>query len=357
MLSLYLGVVLAIVWCSVAQPYQSFGSGRSQIHLSSTSEFVLLDYTVSPKAQYAAITFFWITGGTLANEKEAMSKVASGNGSPCAVDFALWRFYLDGETTASLGPVATSQAAFVGQNDPSAPWDNEYMGKNSLFGGWHVNILIPFSKSIKVTLQFPPGIPNTRDVYAMVRGVENIPLNIGGIPLPSTSRLHMVLKTTQNLAVLDFHELVNLPDAQGRLLGTMIDLTSLDNGTLNTLEGCWHAYFPGTQYASFPGLVLGTGSEDYPESAYYFNAGPYRGPTSGLTVMQKGDAKEPISKVSFYKLHHRDPIYFSTGIQFVWRNGDVTEPATGEKCTAITGRIIGKPGVVNVSTLVYLYTF
>jgi hypothetical protein len=63
---------------------------------------------------------------------------------------------------------------------------------------------------------------------------------------------------------------------------------------------CLHEYFPWLWWlllttvpaanvqccSAFPGsFLLGTGAEDYPESAYYFNAGPYRGPTSGLTVM------------------------------------------------------------------------
>jgi len=326
----------------LAQPLMSFGTGRSQIRFTSASEFQLLDYTVSSEAQSAAITFFWITGDPM-------------EGDACAVDFALWRFYVDGEMVPSVGPIQTSQATFVGNNDPSAPWDNEFFGKNSRYGGWHINLFIPFSKSIRVTLQLPPQISSTR-AFAMVRGVENIPLKIGSIQLPSSSRLHTFLKTSISLPVLGFHEMVDLKTEKGLLLGTMIDLVTDDNGTLNSLEGCWHAYFPGTQYAQYPGLLLGTGAEDYPESAYYFNAGPYRGPTSGLTVFVRG--KNPgASRISFYKLHHKDPIFFRNGFRFEWRNGDTTDPKTGEKCTQITGTMNGRPGMSNVTTLVYLYTY
>jgi len=304
----------------------------------------LLDYTVSSAARSAAITFFWITGDPI------------NNGPACAVDFALWRFYVDGEMVPSIGPVQTSQAAFVGNNDPSAPWDNEFFGKNSRFGGWHMNLLIPFTKSIRVTLQLPPEIRETR-AFAMVRGVENFPLAIGSIQLPETARLRTVLKTSISLPVLGLHELVDLKTEKGFLLGTMIDLSTYDNGTLNSLEGCWHAYFPGTQYAQWPGLLLGTGAEDYPESAYYFNAGPYRGPTSGLTVFAPAPNHNGISRISFYKLHHRDPIFFNNGFRFEWRNGDITDPKTGEKCTATTGTPLGKPGISNVTTLVYIYTY
>jgi len=347
-------VLISVVVCT-GQAVQSFGSGRSQVKLNDSAEFVLLDYTVSPTAQYAALTFFWITGGNI------VGKGGVGEpGTQAYVDYALWRFYLDGEMTASLGPVSSSQAAFVGEHDTSAPWDNDFFGKNAKLGGWHVNMLIPFIKSIRVTLQYPPGMASTKDVYAMARGVENLPLNIGGIPLPINARLQMVLTESLNLPVHDFHTLVNIPSGPGRLLGTMIDITTKDNGTLNSLEGCWHAYLPGTPYAQWPGLLLGTGSEDYPESAYYFNAGPYRGPTSGLTVLNRGNDTRP-SVISFYKLHHRDPIFFNNGFRFDWRNGDVTDPKTGEKCTVITpvpGDVnVRAAGISNVTGIVYIYTW
>jgi len=47
----------------------------------------------------------------------------------------------------------------VGNADPSAPWDNEFFGKNSKFGGWHVNVPIPFRTSARVTLQHPSWWP------------------------------------------------------------------------------------------------------------------------------------------------------------------------------------------------------
>jgi hypothetical protein len=73
-----------------------------------------------------------------------------------------------------------------------------------------------------------------------------------------------------------------------------------------------------------------------------------------LTVWNTSDE---LSRVSFYKLHARDPIFFTDGFRFEWRNGDVADPATGEKCTALTGNLIAKPTAANVSSLVYAYTW
>eukprot|EP00729_Bicosta_minor_P001875 gene1875-7946_t len=130
----------------------------------------------------------------------------------------------------------TSQAALVSNADPSAPWNNDYFGKNSLLGGWHFNLPIPFASSVRVTLQLPAWFPGCDDrIFAMVRGVENYPVTVAGFNLPPAARL-VASVVNASLAPLEFHNLVT----------------------------------------------------DYPESAYYLSAGPWRGPTAGLTVMDKG---------------------------------------------------------------------
>ena len=326
-------LMLAAMISATSSSMQTFGTGRSQIYISSTDEFVLLNHSLSSSgASHGSLTFFWITGDPI------------GQGPSSGVDGCLWRFYVDGEAIASVGPLPTAQAALIGGQDPSAPWNNDYFGKNSKFGGWHFNLLVPFQSSIRVTLQMPPGgvITNQR-AFAMARGVENLaPLTMGNIHIPTTARLHAIVKTSLSLPVLSFHTLAEVP-GQGAVLGTMIDFTSADRGSLNSLEGCWHVYgFP--KIDPYPGLVLGTGGEDYPESAFYFNAGLYRGPTSGLTVMQPGNTAMPNSHVSFYKLHHQDPLMFSQGFTLEWRNGDITDPVSGEKCVREDGEPIGSPG-------------
>ena len=92
-----------------------------------------------------------------------------------------------------------------------------------------------------------------------------------------------------------------------------------------------------------------------PCSAFYFNAGPYRSETAGLTVW---DLTPELALVSFYKLHHHDPYFFDDGFRFQWRNGDTTDPATGQKCINVVGNsAYGNPSYANVSTLVYAYTW
>lgn len=110
----------------------------------------------------------------------------------------------------------TSQAALVSNADPSAPWNNDYFGKNSLLGGWHFNLPIPFASSVRVTLQLPAWFPGCDDrIFAMVRGVENYPVTVAGFNLPPAARL-VASVVNASLAPLEFHNLVTVPSLPAR---------------------------------------------------------------------------------------------------------------------------------------------
>jgi len=69
---------------------------------------------------------------------------------------------------------------------------------------------------------------------------------------------------------------------KNNVIGAVFMVTlAAESGNLNFLEGCIHAYFDGK--TEFPGVVLATGTEDYFDSAWYYNAGRYYQATSGLT--------------------------------------------------------------------------
>jgi len=287
----------------------SFGIGKSQLSLNPGETIELLTYNLSTSGSSGTLTHFWVTGTPISAGWPPTTNVSIS-------DYVQWSFYIDGESTPSIS-VQTSQAALIGGASPHAPWGHDFAGKNSLFGGWHINIPIPFQKSIVITISLPAWLPaKSHTLFAQARGVENIPATVGSFTLPPTARLGaQVVNST--LQVLDFHTLLYLPKGtKGLMLAAMIDmwLFGPHADQTNSLEGCWHFFSPPD--APFPGLLLGTGAEDYPESAYYFNAGKYLGPTSGLSVW---DIQSPtLSHVSFYKLHHRDPIFFRDGALFKW---------------------------------------
>jgi hypothetical protein len=119
------------------------------------------------------------------------------------------------------------------------------------------------------------------------------------------------------------------------------------------LEGCYHAY---VQYdVPFPGIIVSTGTEDYYDSAYYFNAGQFHLEEAGYTHYR--NVENAGLEWSAYRMHHLDPIFFTNGFRFVWRNGDVNDDR-GFKCiTDQGGHVVGSPtqSVVTSYTWVYVW--
>jgi hypothetical protein len=154
--------------------YLLFLSGQFHIHSANETELLMHQGTSGNHA----ITFFWLTGDPFPGTTD--DKTAT----KCGVDYAIWRFYLDGEPHPSI-EIQSSQGALVGNADTSAPWNNDYFGKDSTLGGWHFNLPIPFSSSVRVTLQLPSWFPGGDErIFAMVRGVENYPVTVAGFGLP-----------------------------------------------------------------------------------------------------------------------------------------------------------------------------
>lgn len=179
----------------------------------------------------------------------------------------------------------------------------------------------------------------------IVRGSENLPLKIGSLDLPPTARMQLQTNST-TLGVLDFYDVAYVPSGAGMIF---MSAMSVKSGNYNFMEGCFHLYSPLS--VEWPGMLLSTGMEDYYDSAFYFDGGVFRAPVSGSTHMAAGEW-------SGYRFHEMDPLVFSNGVRLQWRNGDVTDPATGLKCTLRTGgKICGKPTASNITTYAWVYTW
>ena len=99
-------------------------------------------------------------------------------------------------------------------------------------------------------------------------------------------------------------------------------------------------------------VVPPQGMEDYYDSSFYFHAGIFQLPVSGVTHMcaggghaspphpacpANGTAVPATSQWSGYRFHEKDPLWFEDGVQLIVRNGDVGGPVsygTAKCCTA-----------------------
>jgi len=127
---------------------------------------------------------------------------------------------------------------------------------------------------------------------------------------------------------------------------------AVESGNLNFLEGCYHQYTP---YANreFPGVVLSSGTEDYFDSGWYFNAGKFWFPVSGFTHVNQQNTSVTLSA---YRFHEMDQIIFQDGLLIHWRNGD-TNDKDGMKCYTQTGYVVGNPTVSNVVVYAWVYVW
>ena len=107
--------------------------------------------------------------------------------------------------------------------------------------------------------------------------------------------------------------------------------------------------------APHPGTVLSTGTEDYFDSGWYFNAGQFHMPVSGFTHL---NVSKNLTEWSGYRFHEMDPLVWNgNGGRFVWRNGDMSDDK-GHKCTLMAGgRTNGHPTTSFVESYAWLYTW
>lgn len=67
------------------------------------------------------------------------------------------------------------------------------------------------------------------------------------------------------------------------------------------------------------------------------------------------DDKNGLSQISMWRSYFQDPMTFSQGGSFVWRNGDTSDPKTGIKCNRVDGNPAGNPQPAVTQTISWTY--
>ena len=213
---------------------------------------------------------------------------------------------------------------------------------------------MPFGKSIVVTVT-----GKINGGFVIVRGCENMPVDVGALTLPAAARLRLQKIENKVFQAMEFVPIVDLPTGDGLVYMTAISAKSTSE---NFWEGCYRMMTPYSQ--PFPGTVLSTGMEDFFDSSYGFSGGAYHMPVSGCTH------KKPLPKngmeLSAYRFHEEDPVAFRGGIKFQWRVGDIINAKThpdSPKCfiekldKAAGDQYVGTPAPATVSTYAWIYTW
>lgn len=394
-LSQQLLLVLLLSIAELACGMKNFAGSVSQGTIKPTEQ-VLLNYTLSSTDGdvYGVITNWWI-GGSTSN------------------DLATLTFHVDNDQFSAPIVMRVALACGVGFQDEAAPWETTYFGHGAATTGWHNFIPIPFGKNIVVT--YRADVQTT--VWITVKGNERPTVGgsgglvFGSLTLPPTARLQLQTINSVNYPALAFVDLAVIPETVDGNAFIFMTTLAIESDNENVLEGCFRVFNAADRTSSagqWPGVLIATGTEDYFLSSYYFDAGTFRGENSGLTHMSggsysgersgRGSIGEKVADLhndntddfvtdtrsdahasasaggppntsdssnsgvwrgSMYRIHQRDPLLFgSQGGRLTWRVGDVTDPATGLKCTLESGGSpVGSPGNSTITSYVWIYTW
>ena len=219
------------------------------------------------------------------------------------------RIYVDGETNASID-MELYLGHGIGFGDESAPWGIARIGKTGSGANVYNTYRIPFGKSIRVTGQLDSDTTGNPQFWWIIRGTENLPVELGGVRLPDNARLKLY-KLENHTA--QPHEEFSLCDVKGNGALYQVTMAAKSHGNLCFMEACMRAYIGGAKEP----LFLSSGLEDYFLGTYYFNKGRYATPVAGLTHFDPNQYE-----FSAYRFHEDDPVFFQNGLRLTCRCGE-----------------------------------
>ena len=274
----------ALALVQVTKKMKSFSSAIKNGYIFSNEEKVLYEHDTG---EPGVITEQWFTGAVMNRH-------------------ARIRIYIDGEVDASLdfNLFIAHGLGFPESDDlKNIPWGTRRIA-HTADGGIYNTFRIPFSKSFRVTAT----TQSSGYMWYIIRGVENYPVVLGDLVLPSHTRLRLYKNENFPLKPLDFMNLAYVKSSAGALF--MVTLVA-ESSNLVFLEGCFRAYIDGSNRTTW----LSSGTEDFFLSAFYFDKGLYHLSNAGLTY------KSNVS-IAAYKFFENDPVLFTKSFELWWRCSD-----------------------------------
>lgn len=345
-------VALAALAYAAALPPRTFGAGLPSSSVPvCAAPTTLLEHTIGADAALGILTHFWTTGDVDAN--------------------VVVELFVDGaaEPAIAFEPAMACGQGFPGDTggDPISPGGlyaaGGHMGKAGAVGGWYLKYHVPFVSLRAQIRLLSPG--PCQYAYVLLRGHEVGPGDRGvvlpsGYALPPAARLQLQRIDNATFPPLSLVSVANVSTGLAAvLLQATLALSTRPPGN-NYIEGCFHLLRTGGE--DFPGLVVGTGFEDFFNSAYWFGAASgfpdgllYAHADAGLLHFSRGPPRGPVGveRLSAYRFFDADVVGFEDGGRLLWRVGD-----QAAKCTANgTAGVIGTPSAVAVKSYAWLYAW
>lgn len=213
------------------------------------------------------------------------------------------RCYWDDETTPSVEvPVSDFFGVGFGQ------WrDYISLPSNMTSGGYNIYWPMPFRRRARITVE-------NRSKVVADRFYFNVDVEAYNALPDSVLYFHAQFRRTATQTGLP----VTLLDATGRghYVGSVLSMQPRRGRGMGYLEGNERVFIDGETTPS----VIGTGTEDYFSSGWYFDTGPYSAPFHGATIKDSVSAR-----VSAYRWHIQDPIPFTRSVRFTIEHGGTND--------------------------------
>ena len=198
----------------------------------------------------------------------------------------------------------------------------------------------------------------------MVRGMENGPLTVSGMALPSTARLNLQHTELPDTKVGTLVTWANISGSAGLLhqLNLVVNSSSYEYQ-----EGCVSALVDGGTAHPNP-IWLSSGLEDYFLGAYFHSMPVMHLPFSGfmLNATEESGKFGPANALAAYRIHEKDPVVFSDSLLLRWIAESDNDQGDGGWCNfhwpetkmPSTPPHIGvNASTISVSTLAFIYTW
>ncbi len=217
---------------------------------------------------------------------------------------AIIRCYWDGETTPSVEcPVSDFFGMGFGE------WhDYQSLPLNMTSGGYNCYWPMPFQKSARITIENRSKVRIDSFYYNVeVEAHKTLPKD--------TLYFHAQFRRERPTQQGKPYTLLETT-GKGHYVGTLLSMQAMRGRGLGYLEGDEQVTVDGEASPS----ILGTGTEDYFSSGWYYDTGVYSAPYHGVTI--KDNAK---GRINTYRWHIEDVIPFEKSLRFVIEHGPVND--------------------------------
>ena len=178
---------------------------------------------------------------------------------------------------------------------------------NMTSGGYNIYWPMPFHRSALITVENTGKIPVTNFYYNVdIRTHAKLP--------PEALYFHAQYKQVRTEKGVPVTILETT--GRGHYVGTLLSMQPERGSHLGYLEGDERIFIDGETSPS----IIGTGTEDYFSSGWYYDTGEYGAPYHGVT-----EKDEKTGKVNTYRWHIEDPIPFKKSFRFEIEHGGIND--------------------------------